>query len=227
MFDNKNIRFYNWPEFHYIELELNISFSALLLLSRNNEEILNHKMTELENAIKNDNLLSSLDGSDGANYFSQQYEYSVMTIKEISQKQRFAMVLTIFATIENHLKRIIGIVETRRNSKIKLNTSLSKIQNYYNFLAKEFSITSESIISLFTMLNDQRHIRNAIAHGDGSITGTQIANTDYGISVAVNGDSKQLIISESIYVEYLLKTSQDFLDKLLFEINSKTTPIQT
>lgn len=225
MFDNSKVKFFKWPEFHYIQFDLDLSLSVLFKHNDNNERLLKEQNSELEKVIQADKLFESLNDQDKANYYVQTYDYLTLTIEELTQKQRYSMVLVIFSFIEKSLSRVSEVVEKRIDKKRNKPKSESKIQNYYDFLKLANNIDSDLLDGLFRKIDEQRNIRNSIAHNDGITDDLDNELIKYGIVFQKYEDQYLIRIEENTYINYLLNTCNSFFQKLLVTIDTKIQDI--
>lgn len=228
MFDNSKIKFFEWPEFHYIELNISISVSAIEALNSSNEVLLRASETNFQRILQKDEIYNNLKGSDQANYFSQCYEYSMLSIEDLKKNQRYSTTLLIFSFLESQLNEICELICEKIKIKIKRDRLKSIIQNYYDFLINELKIKVKAVKPLYVKINKYKTVRNIIAHGNGIILkkkDLQLIKDLPGVSIIKRGRKNVIELAEGIYVKHLLAQTELLLKTIVDSANEKIKSI--
>ncbi|PJJ07579.1 hypothetical protein CLU83_0761 [Flavobacterium sp. 1] len=214
---------FNWDQLHYFEFDNIVAFDAFKSLNFNQEKSLNKSKADLNQQIQDFKKgLESLSESDQESYVYQKYYINEVIINEIQRIQRYSSVLSIFSFYESRLKSICNLIESEFEFKVKikhLNNYEGDLNKYWNYLSKVFEIQTEKTESLFKPINEQKKIRNIIAHNDG-ITKEKI-DAVQGLTLHKLGKNFKIEIDEGVYIGNLLQSIEVFISALLIEIDKR------
>ncbi|GAQ48499.1 hypothetical protein VT569_02130 [Flavobacterium psychrophilum] len=214
---------FNWDQLHYFEFDNIVAFDAFKSLNFNQEKSLNKSKADLNKQIQDFKKgLESLSESDQESYVYQKYFINEVIINEIQRIQRYSSVLSIFSFYESRLKSICNLIESEFEFKVKikhLNNYEGDLNKYWNYLSKVFEIQTEKTELLFKPINEQKKIRNIIAHNDG-ITKEKI-EVMQGLTLNKLGKNFKIEIDEGVYIGNLLQSIEVFISALLIEIDKR------
>jgi len=231
MFDFTNLDYIkNWDYLYYYNQDIKMIISAERNLIRNSDEYVNILKSELENDILNDPELKNKpkneqEESFQAQYFRHYYEDSEIFIDRIRQSQRKASILSIFSLVEGQLKLITKLIENEFDFKMKIKhlNGQDYLQKYWIFLTKVFEIEFENIEPEFNLINQQKYIRNKIAHRNAEVEEVKIEFIKQfpGLEVITTGSEHFLEIDNIDYLYNLLDTIEIFFEKLSLTIDKR------
>lgn len=222
-FNLNHVYSFNWDQLHYFEFDNIVAFDAFKSLNFNQEKSLNKSKADLNQQIQDFKKgLESLSESDQESYVYQKYFINEVIINEIQRIQRYSSVLSIFSFYESRLKSICNLIESEFEFKVKikhLNNYEGDLNKYWNYLSKVFEIQTEKTEPLFKPINEQKKIRNIIAHNDG-ITKEKI-EVIQGLTLNKLGKNFKIQIDEGVYIGNLLQSIEVFISALLIEIDKR------
>jgi len=218
---------FKWDKLHYFDFGIDNSFDALIQLNKNHEESLLRSKDEIDKKIETIKELNKELGEEGIHsYIHHLYYEDDMVINELQKVQRYSMVLSIFAFYENQLKSICNMIEADFDFDVKIEKLSRKkgdLMKYWTYLSKIYKVDIQILKPLFIPLNNEKKIRNIIAHQGGIISEKEAEKIQLSVGLVLNkvGEYYVLEIDNYNYINYLLKSLKDFFKVLLREVDKK------
>jgi len=217
---------FKWTDLYYIDFNISNSYDALKRINSNQEVSLLESRKTLEakiNSIKEENKLL---GSDIDAYINHHFYEDDMVINELEKLQRFSLIMSIFSFYESQLKILCNLIEKEFQFKIKLkdlNNYKGDLFRYWTYLDKVYQVPIGNLQPLFNPINQQKSLRNLIAHHNGIVNEDSINKVHKVDGVLFNkvGNLYYIEIEKDIYINYLLKNIKDFFEELLKVVDNR------
>ena len=226
-FDLNTIRLYEWGDLFLVKMQTEIGFDGILKIIDNLETSLESSKTELKKEISENLDLKQLEGQDREAYHQHLYEMDEITLREIETLQRYSMVLSIFSFLEGILKSLCEGIEEELKFTIRLKdlNNNEDLQWYWNYLTKVLIIDTKKIEPDFTVLKQQKIVRNIIAHQSGYANDSQVNKIQEvsGLKTRYN----KVDIHNSDYLIFLVKTMQSLFDNLIIAVDDRFKEIKS
>lgn len=227
----KHIEF-RWEQLYWLEFEIRRTFDVFLKINRNQENFLE----ELEKILKKSIGTSKKECVDftveeQSQYLNHLYFYSESTIEQLQKLQRYSLIVSVFSFFESKLSDLCKNIESKFQFSIKLN-DLNKtngdISKYWFYLKKVVEIESKSVEPFFTIINQQRKIRNIIVHQDGFIDKEKTTRLTLieGCEIQNIDNLSFIIIEQDIYVENILEKMDQFFKELFVCISYRFSELK-
>ncbi len=214
---------FEWGDLYSIQFGNELGINAIKKLNLNQEESLIRTIQDFEKEIQSNEILKNLDPELQGSYYMQFFEGENLIIKELQRQQRYALVMTIYSFFEGRLKSICELIEKKYNFKIKLEdlNNSDDLMKYWKYLEKVYEMEMDSIHPTFTIIKQQKVLRNIITHHEGNISINKLKKIQLvnGLSINNIGAINKIELDESSYVNFLLKNIGLFLEKLLLAVD--------
>lgn len=231
MFDLNSSDFIkNWDYLYYYDNDLSTIFSAEKNLIKQSENYIADLRKSFDEKIKNDAELNYKpknyeEGSLQAQYYQHFYGDSEEILNRIAQSQRKSFVLSIFSIVEGQLKLIANLIENNFDFKIKIKhlTGENYIHRYWLYITKVFEIDYSDAEKEYNLIKQQQYVRNKIAHRNSEIDESKLKfiNESRGLISVKFGSDYLLEISDTSYINELIKNSELFFNKLSKAIDKR------
>lgn len=225
LFSLKDVITFNWVELYTIERENEFGIEAYNRLIKTLEDTLLSTMKKFQKDVEMDEDLKEMqiEGSGGS-YYAAFYEWEERSLNELQKQQRYGLCLSLFSFLEGRLKTICTKLEGAFNNKIKADDLKGEdLTKYLQYLRKVMDIDISGLEKYYTPVNNQKKVRNLIAHQDGLGRKDQKGQINLvpGLAMEDLDDAFQINITDKVYLETLLKNMEHFLQKLLPLIDKK------
>lgn len=231
MFDLNSSDFIkNWDYLYYYDKDLCTIFSAEKNLIKQSENYISDLRKSFNEKIENDAELNYKpknyeEDSLQAQYYQHFYGDTEEILNRIAQSQRKSFVLSIFSIVEGQLKLIAYLIENNFdfNIKIKHLTGENYIHRYWLYITKVFEIDDSDVEKEYNLIKQQQYVRNKIAHRNSEIDESKLKfiNESKGLISVKYGSDYLLEISDSNYINELIKNSELFFNKLSKAIDKR------
>jgi hypothetical protein len=225
----------SWSDLYYYNDGIYRLFTAERKLIENSEKYISKSRINLKERIDNDPELTYKpknwqEDSFQSQYYQHYYSDSQNVLNQIVQNHRKSSVLSIFSLIEGQLKLITKLIQSEFEFDVKIKhlNGRDYLDKYWIYLTKVFGMKTENLSDKFNLIKRQRFIRNKIAHSNSEIIKDDLKHLNQfkDIKVYEIGDEYLFEIENADFIFELLKTSQEFFEKLSLEINSRYKEIK-
>ncbi len=127
--------------------------------------------------------------------------------------------------VEGQLKLLTGLIENEFDLKLKIKhlNGNDYIHKYWIYLTKVFELEYIEIEREYNLINQQKYIRNKIAHRNSEIEESKLEfiRQISGLGVKTFGTEYFLEINNIVYLKELLDTIDSFFEKLSLSIDKR------
>lgn len=221
---------YYFEELLQIEIYFEITIHAIRSILKEQGLVIDKMKSLLNETLESDEFLKNLEGEYKSSYINQIYVVEKSVIDEIKLHQLSSLCLLIYSVIEGRLKKICERLETVYPSKIKIKDLASKgdLDRYWKYLTKVFEIDISGVQRFYTPLNQQKTVRNILAHRGGEFNTNQEKDITLveGLQILNFEDNCSYLSINENYIEFLLNKSSHFVDALLKAIDIRYKEIK-
>lgn len=215
---------FEWGYLHYYDYENFIGFSALKKLINSPFNLPLHLRDDLKKRVNNDPMYHQLSLEEQAQYYSQFIESEQRTIKKVECWINYANCLSVFSYFESQLQALCRKIEDTfpSLSKIEEVKGKSDLIRFKNYLLKVFEANILTQEPLFNEINQQKIIRDCIAHHNGKIPNNKSIIQTSGLLI----DQFRVINISIEYLNILIDGCVTYLDEILPIIDSRYAEIK-
>lgn len=227
---------YSWRALEYQREVMEINFNIERKVVLNNENYNKKLREELELFIRTDPKLTEVQVDFKSTQEQNEYRDFILTdntefINLILYRQRCSSVLSAFALIEGQLKNLCNLIQEEFGFQILLKNlrSENEFGKYKLYLEKVFGIDFISVESYFSFLDEQKYVRNKIAHNDSLIELEKIKLIDntFGLNYRKIGGDIELEITDSEYIELIISNGEMLIKGLIKAIDKRYDMLRT
>lgn len=214
-----------WPEFNWIEFEVDNSIEAVKKLHIINKNAFNTICHDLENKIsklRDEN--KTLNVQELEQYTHHLYGLEEQIILELNNVQSSSIIIYSFAIFENKLKMISEKVQRDFKFVLSARKSDSYTSDYWKILKSFTKLKTNTVEKYFTPIKCQMILRNIIIHQNSIATKNQYKAIHKVPGLTFNEFEEQyyLVNIENIFIEQLVEKIEIFFQELLSIIKLET-----
>lgn len=217
---------FQWAELVEVADKIDLTISAIKKLNENIEGALIKTFRDADEEYKsNKEKYKHLDEDEREMMVGYDWHEQNLIISELERQQRYGLCTSLFSSHESLLKRVCDLIQQEFALKISLEDLADRkdLARYRTYLVKVFEIDFSSAEPFYTRLDNQKNVRNKIAH-DGGRMGKKVINEAPGLSISFDNEVE---IVADVYVKYLLENVEAFFHKLLIAIDKRYVEVKS
>ena len=202
----------DWPEFSWIQFEVDNSLDALKKLHEINQQAFNAICNDLESKISKLRIENNnLSGQELEQYEQHIYGLEERILLELNTVQNSSTIVYAFAIFENKLKLISDKIQQDFKFALPTTKSNSYTSEYWKILKNFSTAQINSMEKYFTPIKTQMVLRNIIIHQNS------VATFDQHKTIRkVNG----LKFNEFKNEYYLINVEYSFINELILKVET-------
>lgn len=215
-FNFNDVYLYEWGELYWYKDEINVGYSAIEELIKNQEKSLVEAFEKTQ--ILKEEKLPNIPEDYRASYEQQFFEYTDKINYQLRIVQRYSACLMIFTFFEGNLEFLVNRINEEFNLKFEYGNR-QLINKFWSFFRNVYELNVEEIEPYYTKIINQKIIRDKIAHNRGTLSEKEMKKFKKVDGLGLTKFNEIVIKPE--YFEYLIASMKQFYKQLFYLIDMR------